>query len=273
AAGISAGFSVALGPRRAANLAGGLADGRSGGSLDVAQAAVEPGDYGWRASATSGRIQQQQAEVSTILPWSTANLGGEHVGRAINGRAGLTGALVLAGGDLFAARRVDDSFAVVETDGLPGVQVLRENRVVGRTNTAGRLLVPDLRGWDANRIAIDPSTMPGDVELGALQQVIRPEDHAALSIRFTAKHGGSAVVHLVTAGGRAIPPGSTAILARTGQAVPVGHDGETFLTGLQGEETALVSTARGRCQAKFRFVPQPGNIPQIGPVLCEGAKE
>jgi outer membrane usher protein len=36
------------------------------------------------------------------------------------------------------------------------VHVLQENRDVGSTNSSGRLLVPDMRSFDLNHVAIEP---------------------------------------------------------------------------------------------------------------------
>ena len=46
---------------------------------------------------------------------------------------------------------------IVDINGVPGVRILSENREYGRTESDGRLLVPDLRSYDINHIAIDPS--------------------------------------------------------------------------------------------------------------------
>ena len=180
----------------------------------------------------------------------------------------LPGSLALAEGSLFAARRIDDSFAVIDTQGLAGVTVMRENRIVGQTNSAGELLIPDLHGWEQNRISLDPTGLPGDVEVGSLSLVVRPNDHSGTRVRFGVRRGASALISLVDGAGKPLAKGATATLLRTKQRVPVGYDGEVFFKDLVGEEEVSVTTATGVCLAKFSFHPVPGDIPTIGPVPC-----
>ncbi len=58
----------------------------------------------------------------------------------------LSGALVFMDDQLFAARRIDDAFAVVAT-GVPNVPVTLENRVIGETNSDGDLLITPLNAY------------------------------------------------------------------------------------------------------------------------------
>lgn len=81
------------------------------------------------------------------------------LGDATSVRGELQGAVsALQGRGIHASDSIDDSFAVVDTNGQPGIT--EENRVVGRTDADGRILVPDLRAFDAKHITIDPNDVP-----------------------------------------------------------------------------------------------------------------
>ncbi len=270
ASGINIGLTVALGDRRSASVSGALNGGKPAGYFDAAQGAVEPGDIGWHASLSEnpGLGQQQLLEANSIQPWGVLTAGAEHVGTNFNSRAGIAGSVALDGGSLFAARKIEDSFAVVDTQGLSGVTVMRENRVVGRTSADGELLVPDLHGWESNRLSLDPAGMPGDVEVGSLERIVRPNDHSGTRVRFNVRRGTSAVIRLVDASGKPLARGSTATLVRTKEEVPVGFDGEIFLRDLAADETLSVVAPTGTCTAHFHFAPIAGDIPSIGPITC-----
>ncbi|HEU4622421.1 MAG TPA: fimbria/pilus outer membrane usher protein, partial [Burkholderiaceae bacterium] len=80
-------------------------------------------------------------------------------------RAGATGSLVAFDGDVHASRRLESGFAVVSVPGHSRVGVLFDNQPVGQTDARGQLLVPGLRPYERNRLSIDPSDLPADVDV------------------------------------------------------------------------------------------------------------
>lgn len=274
ATGFGIGLSIAFGDRRSASLSGGFEGGRPVIAASASQAAFQPGELGLRATVSEGAVRREALEASTVLPWGTAMLGAEQLGPGggAQARAGLQGALVVARPGVFPSNRIGDSFAILDAGGLAGVRVLQENRPVGRTDASGHLLLPNLRGWDANLLALDPADLPADVEMARPSRLVRPPERAGVTIRMPLRRSRSAVVRLVDEAGRAIPPGAVAMLARTGRRVPVGHDGESFLTDLTGDDLLEVEMPNRRCTARLRFTPVPGDIPRVGPLPCREAR-
>jgi outer membrane usher protein len=267
-AGLLAGISLALGPRRSADLSGALAGGKWTAALDADQSATEPGEFGGRIHLGSTGAAEQTAEAVYYSQYARATAGIERIGAQTDGRADLQGSLVLADGGLFAANQVSDSYAIVDTQGQAGLKVLLENRAVGVTNAAGRLLVPDLRGWDTNHISIDPTALPAEMLVEDVARIVRPAGHGAVSVRFRITGGDSALIRLTDPAGQPIQAGASATLQRTGKHFAIGYDGEVFATGLHGSEHLLVATDAGLCIAAFTFHPVHGDIPTIAPVVC-----
>src|SRR5262249_55509121 len=75
-------------------------------------------------------------------------------------RLGAQGGLVFADGALFASRKVQDSFALVEVPGYPDVGVGFQSSVLSRTDSNGRALVPQLQPYRTNTIRLDPNELP-----------------------------------------------------------------------------------------------------------------
>jgi outer membrane usher protein len=134
-------------------------------------------------------------------------------------------------------------------------RVLAENREVGRTDSAGRLLVPDLRSFDLNHIAIEPTDVPADA-----------------SIPYTTREEmtNGALLRLVDDAGLPLLIGSVATLTATGAAAPVGYGGEAFVEALSPRDNRIsVQAPDGRrCIAVFNYQAVPGEIPTIGPLAC-----
>ena len=77
-----------------------------------------------------------------------------------------------------------------------------------------------------------------------------------------------ALVRVVDAEGRPLPPGSVAILGDPPRRFPVGAGGEAWLTGLAAANRVTFETPRGRCTIDVRFEPGDDPLPVLGPFTC-----
>ncbi len=234
----------------------------------VQRPATRPGEFGFSATAQEGATAREMAEAQYFGESGRVAIAGDHSGRSTSGRATASGALVVAGGSAFLANQVDDSFAVVRTGSVGGVPVMYENRPIGRTREDGRLLVPFLRSYDGNRLAIEAIGLPADVEVEATERMVRPVNGAGVLVDFGVRKIQSALVRLVRPDGKAVPRGAMARVSGRAE-VPVGRDGRTYLTGLDRQNEVSVELPGGQtCKAVFDFVAVSGQIPTIGPVPC-----
>jgi outer membrane usher protein len=170
---------------------------------------------------------------------------------------------------LFPSNWIYDSFAVVDTSPVPHVHVLEENRNVGTTNKSGRLMVPDMRSFDLNHLAIEPTDIPPDATIDNDKREIRPQDRSGVVVKFPIKFNRAALLSLVDSAGVPLPLGSTATLQATGAIVPIGYDGDAFVEGLSLHNELLIERPNGKhCSVAFEYLPAPGDIPLIGPLRC-----
>jgi outer membrane usher protein len=184
-------------------------------------------------------------------------------------RGGASGALVWADGHVFASDRIYDSFAVVNTGGVAGVPVLYENRLVGTTDSSGRLLVPSLLSFQNNQLAVDTTRLPADIEVGQTSVLVRPSDRSGTVVDFHVRKVHAAVVTLQDGSGKAIPLGSVAKIVGA-EDQPVGYDGQAYVTGLQPtNHMEVVLPDGGSCSVAFNYQPVAGDIPLVGPLRCQ----
>lgn len=248
--------------------------GRLTGTVEAARGERASGGWGWRVGAGGRREAAEAARVdwqaSTSYTGQLARVsaGVRSFDGSLSANAELTGAIAAAGGGLFFSRRFEDAFAVVDV-GAPGVTVKSENREIGRTNRDGKLLVPDLRSWQANKIEIAAEDLPLDVEPEATRQVVVPRDGAGVVVDFGGrKLDGAAVVVFRDASGAFIPagtPGET----ESGETFFVGYDGETYFRDLKARNRVVIFTDRVGCTATFDHAPRAGEVqPVIEGVIC-----
>src|SRR4029077_11796675 len=96
---------------------------------------------------------------------------GSHDDKTI-GTVNLAGSIVAIGGGVLLSRPVDVGFALVKVPNSPGVRVLANNQLSGRTGRRGSLFVPDLRSYLSNPIGIVQDDLPVEMKLGAISQDI-----------------------------------------------------------------------------------------------------
>ena len=99
-------------------------------------------------------------------------------------RAGATGGVAITGAGVMPARRLEQSFAVVQVADYAGLTVFLDNQPIGRTDAKGRVLVDALRPYQRNEISLDPTQVPMD---GAIDQSaigVTPAYRSGALVRF-----------------------------------------------------------------------------------------
>jgi outer membrane usher protein len=99
---------------------------------------------------------------------------------------GVSGAIVAAGGHVFATRTIDDAFAVIRVGDVPGVRVYASNQFIGRTNRRGEAVVPNLVSYYGNRLSIASEDLPITYAVSAQEYAIAPALRGGAFVRFDA---------------------------------------------------------------------------------------
>ncbi len=270
--GAQVGLTIPFGKRSSITVSG-TSDGDV--QLQVQKSAALVGEWGYNAYVSAGSNSPHgfgQVQYKSRIGLFTAGL--DQSGGETTGRLETQGAISFVDGSVFASNEIYDSFAIVDTSPMPHVRVYQENRDVGRTDSSGRLLVPDMRSFDLNHIDIEPTDIPPDVTVNTDSRVMRPQDHSGVVVKFPIKFSSGALLHLVDEAGAPISLGSSATLHATGTVVPVGYDGEAYVEGLSMHNEVAVERIDGRlCTVTFDYHPVPGGIPSIGPLKCKEARQ
>ncbi len=269
--GVLAGLTLPLGQRSSVGID--ATSGSSGRSAEVMlqQSTVVIGDWGYQAYLSDGNPDHEFGQLQYKAPFALLTGGADRLDHETTIRLEAQGALSYADGGLFASDTIQDSFAIVDTNGLANVRVLDENRDAGTTDDEGKLLVPDLRSFDVNHLAIEPDDIPVDASIGVTNRDVRPMDRSGVVVRFAVRVSHGALIRLVDAAGSPVPVGSTATLRATGITVPVGYDGDAYVEDLAAHNDLDVERQTGeRCMVAFDYTPVTGEIPRIGPLVCVG---
>lgn len=264
--GLQVGITIPF-ARRSSVTAAGTSDGNA--QFQAQQSAALIGQWGYNAFVSAGDSNHGFGQVQYKSPVGLFTAGVDQTGTNTTVRLETQGAISLADGTIFPSNTIYDSFAIVDTSPITRVHVLQENRDVGRTGSSGRLLVPDMRSFDLNHIAITAIDIPADVTLDTATREMRPQDRSGVVVKFPIKFSHGALLQLVDERGAALPLGSVATLTATGVTVPVGYDGSVYVEDLSRHNQLVVERAEGRhCTVSFEFKAVPGDIPSMGPLRC-----
>jgi outer membrane usher protein len=190
----------------------------------------EPGSFSWRTRIAEGAgAGERLASASYVTPHARIEAGLQHTQGRATAFAQATGALAVASGGVFASRRIDGAFAVVEA-GAPGVPVLFENRPVGKTGRNGRLLIPDLLPYQVNKVALDTRFLPLDRHVEQQDYAVVPRRGSGATVKLAAARiSNVALVTFVESDGQPLAVGSVGRLEGGSTDFVVGYDGEAYV--------------------------------------------
>ncbi len=256
---VRAQLTYLLDPLLTAQAAAAHTGGRTQGELGLQRSLPSDGGFGWRIAQTrgggpAGGMGGNYRLASAQYQGLHGMVQGGLFGAAADTThwAGASGSLGAMDGYVFAANRVTDGFALVSTDGAPGVPITVNHQPAGRTDGRGYLLVPNVPAYYPARYAIDPLSLPPDVHTPALERRVAVARGTGTLVRMPVLRMRTATLTLVDSDGVPLPPGS-AVVHEQGQ-VPtvVGWDGVVYLTALHTRNTLAVRTPDGReCRAAF----------------------
>ena len=121
--------------------------------------------------------------------------------------AGMNGSLVILPDALVASPYTGDTQAVVQVPGAAGASIEGYPGVI--VNDAGYALVPYLTPYRINKIAINPTGMPLDVELETTVKQVVPRAGAIVKVNYPTKRGSAVLIQAQLPDGEALPFGAS----------------------------------------------------------------
>jgi len=234
--------------------------------LQVQQNPLLGEGLGYQLLAESGGRRLAQVQWQGSAAQLNAGVAQSRGGRDL--RVGASGGLAWMDGSMFASRRVEGGFALVDVADYEGVRVWHDQQVVARTDARGRAFVTGLRGYQANRVGIDASDLPFDAELEVLEVQLTPVARSAARLSFPVQRARAATFRLVDAQGQALPPASEMQVQGQPRLFPLGLDGRGYVAGLGTQSLLLVRWADGVCRVTIVYPSNPEDLPELGTLVC-----
>lgn len=158
---------------------------------------------GWRVTAEQGLIERLRGDLSwtasraEVRAYSSTGLGGAWAFEADTqwtlSRAGVHWGRVGHGAQ-----------ALVQT-GMPGIRVFLDNRLVGRTDADGQLLVAGLRAYEVNRLHVSDEDLPINRHIQHTNATVVPPRGALVTVKLATGAMRSGLVRLLLSDGSFVP--------------------------------------------------------------------
>lgn len=269
-ASVFVGLSMPLGNRGYAAVGAAKARNETYGFVEASRwHSNETGDWGAAARLVAGDREDASLRLGYLARAAELEVLVEAIDGQASASARASGAIGFVAGGWNIGRRSFDSYAIVDV-GYPDVPVLYENRHIGRTGPRGRLVIHNLTAFSPNRITVDPTQLPLDLELAANEVFVAPYSRVPVLVDFNVTTiRNTALVTFVDTSQTPLPAGS--IIARAGDSETsvVGYDGEAWLADLGENNTFIITRPNNtRCEASFAYQHRDGVQARIGPVVC-----
>jgi outer membrane usher protein len=224
-------------------------------------------DSSYRVVADSVGNYQADYTISTAL--ARLSLETSRTDNDLSHRIRLSGALITLGSQLEAGRKLDDAFAIVRVGEIPGVRVFIDNRLVGRTNSAGTIFVPRLRPYESNRISIEQSDIPVGVEIATVEQDVVPVFRSGHVIDFPIRSTKGGTLRILLPNGEPVPLDAVVErLSVPGTVLPVAENGRIYLPALMAENRLKVTIAGIVCHVRVSYKASADPQPDLGETVC-----
>jgi outer membrane usher protein len=267
-------LSVQLPDNHTVSLSGVGSTARSELTASVSRPMMGRTGIGYQASATLAEAPRMTASLQGQNRYLRADASYFYDGQGTqHTRLDASGTLVwVKDGGLFHSRPIPQSFALVEVPRTPGATVYLNNQPMGRTNGHGQLLLPDLQSYYGNRLRVDASELPNDLEVDEGELVVAPPPHGGVRLVFESRR-------LRAVRGRLDPVGLPLESVRYGELTlrargqvftsPIGARGEFELDAVpSGVWPAEARGEEGYCELLIPIPVEGKPIERLGAVRC-----
>lgn len=243
-------------------------------SLNVLHAVdQDQGGFGWQALANhTDQYSQFQGQLDYLGRYGSAQFNVQHTAADqqsnTSAYASINGGLVILKDALLPKRLNNGSFAIISTDRVANVPVRLENRLIGKTNRKGYLLLDHLNPYQHNSIAVDTLDLPINLKIETTQQDAVPRQASGVFIRFPMYQVKAVQFQAVDQQGTDIPVGSLVWVGDSEPITIVAHDGIVYLDDVKNNAIYIGNKLK-HCQVNLPDIETLDGYSDLGKIVCQ----
>ncbi|MEH2244838.1 fimbria/pilus outer membrane usher protein [Nostoc sp.] len=268
------GFNYSLGNATSANLTEGISNKKAVTTLSLQQSPPLGEGFGYRLQLSPSEEQLPgNGTLRYQAPFGIYELNYDHNRNGENATTLASGSIVAIGNNIFFTRPVTGSYALIQVPTVGGVRGYMSNQEIGRTNSRGNLLIPNLLPYYGNNIRIQDEDIPLNYRVDANEKVIAPSFRGGAIVRFPIQRIQSIIGNIfIEVSGKIIIPvyGQLTVNVNGNQInSPIGNQGEFYLENITpGRYIANVEYAQGMCTFDLNIPQSEQKIVKLGSLKC-----
>ena len=229
--------------------------------------------YGYLVQAQTGKNSDEVADLQYQTGFGTYEVDTNHLAGQQMTRLTASGAVAAIGGDVKFTTALRDAYALIRVPGAAGVTGYLSNQEIGKTDSNGDLLIPNLVSYYGNRVEINDQDVPIDYSIGATELIVAPGNRAGAVVEFPVHRFQAYLGNLVVTSdsGPVIPAYGDLTVTADGKdfTSPIGEHGEFYLESLPtGTYPATVDYRQGECRFDFTAAPSTERFVKMGQIAC-----
>jgi len=179
---------------------------------------------------------------------------------------GIAGGVIAHSHGVTLSQPLGDSFALIDTNGASGARV--QNIPGLKTDWRGYAVVPYLTPYSENRIDIDTTTLPRDVDVTKSSEMVIPNKGAMVVAHFDARLGVRTLIKLLQPNGNPVPFGAIAVSEDQTLENIVDEEGILYLSGVKTNEPVNIHVKWGvaanqQCRVTVNISPAAVSVQSI----------
>ena len=196
---------IPLGARRSVTSTGSIQDSGSTSATEYSQQLPIGTGYGYRVRATTDTTARVDGDFSYQNDRGTYDFQAEEAQEQTSWRLEERSSVIWMQKQLAISRWLNDSFALVETDGVKDIKVYANNQYVATTNSHGLAVIPNLVSYDRNTVRLDDGSAPLDLEMDLAEKTVAPMTRSGVLLKFKTSPVEGALIQLRTPDGSDVP--------------------------------------------------------------------
>lgn len=237
----------------------------------------DQGGLGWQALANhTKQYSQFQGQLDYLGRYGLSQFNVQHTAsdqqNNTSAYASVSGGLVILKDTVLAKRLGNGSFAVVSTDQVADVPVRLENRLIGKTNRKGYLLLDYLNPYQHNSVAVDTLDLPINLKIETTQQDAVPRQSSGVFIRFPMYQVKSVQLQVVDLQGNNLSVGTSVWQEKPNEQLQpmtiVAHDGMVYLDNVKNN-TLYIGDQLKQCRVKLPDLETLNGYSDLGQIVCQ----
>ncbi|WP_294902019.1 fimbria/pilus outer membrane usher protein [Tatumella sp. UBA2305] len=229
----------------------------------------KPG-WGGDLSVQNGDSSDIHADYRQRTRWSDWELGYNRYNHQDNYYTSLSGAVGIFMGHAYATRELGDSFAIVDTAGVPDIPVYLQHRLAGKTDKNGTMFLNDLDPYFKNDITIGVLNLPEDFRALYTEQEVIPKSGGGAVAAFSIYRTHALLITGKQQDGAALPFAAEVGVSDKQGHLPatgtthtiVGYEGNIYLEDPPASGEVIVHRTDGDCRIKL-----PAHLPAAKSVV------